>query len=138
MTSRNSENPRTTILILLRLDLRKRGSTLVGRGTSPGVPFVLFLSRRYKVGGPLQWPNAVFRVLVNNVNMLPKGRGFLRGPNIRYTQILDGGELGTRTLNAKKHNGFQDRPTTNYHNSPKKKGAGRHPSKEAPFPCIFF
>ena len=29
-----------------------------------------------------------------------------------------GGELGTRTLNALLHNGFQDRPTTNYRNSP--------------------
>ena len=33
-------------------------------------------------------------------------------------KVYFGGELGTRTLNALRHNGFQDRPTTNYHNSP--------------------
>ena len=31
---------------------------------------------------------------------------------------ISGGRLGTRTLNASLHNGFQDRPTTNYHSLP--------------------
>ena len=30
---------------------------------------------------------------------------------------ISGGRLGTRTLNASLRNGFQDRPTTNYHRS---------------------
>ena len=43
-------------------------------------------------------------------------------PGFRYRNTpltLCGGEPGTRTLNAVKHNGFRNRPTTNYHNSPK-------------------
>ena len=74
-----------------------RGPTLAGRRTSPGVPFVLFIFRRYKVGGPLQRPNAVIEALVDIVNILSKGRGFLRGPNIRCTQILDGSINRNRT-----------------------------------------
>ena len=35
-----------------------------------------------------------------------------------YTSSGIGGETETRTLNALQHNGFQDRPTTNYHISP--------------------
>ena len=36
---------------------------------------------------------------------------------LSHTGIF-GGELGTRTLNSFRYNAFQERPTTNYHNSP--------------------
>ena len=68
---------------------------------------------------------------------------YLYSADIRWvaycsTPMRSGGELGTRTLKGLLPNGFQDRPTTNYHNSPYyKKGAGRHPLKEAPLPYIY-